>query len=149
MDKPDASDIVFKRRRVAGIIAAVLWIACLVLPALTFCGEMPMRGWDVLLIGAIGVAKGEFGWFANLYMLGMIACLITGRRVGISAGVIVLLFALSSFAFNSIMAVTDNGSQPVCQFGVGFYVWIACAVFLFVVAIVDQWLQRRGANADI
>jgi hypothetical protein len=150
MEEAKASLFILRRRRFGSLSVLILWIACFFLPALTFCSEeRPIRGADDAQIGLWAVLDGQPGWFAGFFMLGTSVCLIIGRRADVMACAIGLLLALSCFVL--ITVAIPGGRQPVCEHGAGLYAWIACVVFLFAVAAIDQWAQRRteASKADV
>lgn len=80
-------------------------------------------GWMLLIGGPLGALVGQFGWFANPLML--LAAIFKRSELAVLA---VGLVVLTAFTLNSVP--TDNGSNTVCGFGPGYYVWLACAVLI-------------------
>lgn len=131
-------------RTIAGVVALVLWISSLVLPAVTLCSPpgSSIESWPggfVLIFGWLGPTEGQFGWYANLTMLWMSLRLIFRYRAGLAPGLIGLCLALTSFSWTGIRG--DGPPATICQHNSGFFVWIVCAVFLCAFALVERFLS--------
>jgi hypothetical protein len=123
-------------RQIIGGIALALWLASLALPVETDCGQRYAdAGYLILMIGWIGVFVGLLGWYANPFMLGLILVLLLDKRPSIIAALIGLGLALTALWWTR--TPTDNGYSTICAHHTGFYVWIACAVLLAAVALVE------------
>jgi hypothetical protein len=142
-------------RQIAGVGALALWADAMLLPALTICGkDRLLHGWQIAEIGWLGPVDGQFGWFANLFMLWIIIRLMIRRPATLISGLMVLILALSSFSLHSTSLYssieTGGGQIALCERNTGFYFWIACSVLLFVVALIEWMIGkqqlRRMAN---
>jgi hypothetical protein len=137
-------------RRIAGAVAPALWLASLTQTVTRSCaadGEI-YSGYTVLLLGGLGPLEMQFGWFANPLMLWTAGCLLFGRRAGLITASLSLVLALSSFTWTK--QAYDNGYVDLCGHGLGFHLWIACAVFLFAIAVVELIMalaSRRDTKA--
>jgi hypothetical protein len=125
----------FYNRPLVGVIALLIWIASLALPAETDCGSLPIKGYLILESGWAGPLGGQFGWYANPFMLWTIGQLPLNMRPGVMPAIIGLVLALSAFTWERLP--TDAGYSKLCERHVGFYIWIACAVLLGLVAFAD------------
>jgi hypothetical protein len=128
-------------RRVIGIVALVAWVASLALPVETECLGLwySSPGYRLALIGWLGALVGQFGWYANPFMLWQIGRLLLGRRPGIIGSLIALCLTLSAFFWKT--SFTGDAWITICERHAGFYIWIACAVLLAAVALIE--LMRR------
>jgi hypothetical protein len=135
----------FGYRRLAGIVAILIWIASLALPAETECGfSHPNSGYLILLSGWLGPLAGQFGWYANLFMVWTIGRLLANKRPGIIPAIIGLGLALSALAWKT--TPTDTGYTTMCERHSGFYAWIACAVLLAFVALADFTMRPKSKS---
>jgi hypothetical protein len=133
-------------RQLFGVVALLIWITSLALPVETDCGfQNANAGYLILLTGWLGPLGGQFGWYANPFMLWAIGRLLFNKRPGVIPAIISLGLALSALAWKT--TPTDNGYNTICNRHLGFYVWIACAVFLAIVALTE-WGSDKAAKAS-
>jgi hypothetical protein len=131
-------------RQIIGLVALAMWIASLALPVETDCGfSYANQGYLILATGWLGAMVLQLGWFANPFMLWVMGRLMFNRRPGIIPALIGLSFALDALAWKT--TPTDNGYNTICARHAGFYVWIACAVLLAVVALIEL-IRHRAAK---
>ena len=139
-------------RRVAGVVALVLWISSLILPAVTECSDgrfWPEPGWSILLLGWLGPLIGQFGWFANLTMLWVTFRLIFQYPAGFLPGVLGFALALTSFFWTGTPGTGDGPTGTICQHNSGFYVWMACAALLCTMVFFELIPTRSTAKDPI
>jgi hypothetical protein len=135
----------FGYRRPLGIIALLVWIASLTLPVETDCGfSYANAGYLILVTGWLGPLGGQFGWYANPFMLWTIGRLLFNKRPGFIPAIIGLGLALSSLAWKT--TPTDDGYNTICERHAGFYVWIACAVLLAFVAVAEFTVRPKSKS---
>jgi hypothetical protein len=140
--------IAFYHRRSFGIVALLMWIASLALPIETDCGEPhASQGYVIFATGWLGAVAGQFGWFANPFMLWVMGRLLYDRRPGIIPAVIGLGLALTALTWKTSPRGDAPGVSTICEWHVGFYLWIACAVLLAVVALAEFAMQIKAKLA--
>ena len=93
------------------------------------------RGWELLLLGPMGVLDGQFGWIANPLML--YAALGKQPHTSIAALFAIVLIIVTAFSFNSIW-MDGGGDATVCGFGPGYYLWLACSVLVLIATLLKQ-----------
>ena len=142
----------FTLRRNAGLFALALWFASLTQPVIWPCGGTdffgrypPYKGFEIMVTGWMGPLEGQVGWFANPLMIIVIGGLLLESRVGIWPALISLGLAASSFWWTSLS--TEHEPRKLCEHGPGFYLWIACAVFLAATAIIERFMEIRARVA--
>jgi hypothetical protein len=138
-------------RRIVGLIALALWLGSLLLPAVTLHGGIGRQtetdpGYVILLIGWLGPLIGQFGWFANPFLLWMIALLLLERPVGMIPGLIVLGLAMHSFWWMEMPL--DAELMHVTERHAGFYLWIGCAVLLGTISICKRIAELRASSSE-
>jgi hypothetical protein len=137
----------FYSRKNIGIIALLIWIASLALPVETDCGDPhAAQGYVVFSFGWLGPFDLQFGWFANPLMLWVIVRLLFNRRPGIIPAFGGLGLALSALAWKTTPRGDAPGVDTICARHSGFYLWIACAVLLAVVTLIELIRDRAGAS---
>ena len=83
-------------RQLVGVVALMIWITSLALPVETDCGYHPIKGYLVLETGWLGPLGGQFGWYANPFMLwtiGQNAVQQASREVSLRSWALVWLLA--------------------------------------------------------
>ena len=141
------SEIGDRYRRIIGIVVFGAWLASLALPIETECGSSYIiPGYLVGLIGWLGPLDGQFGWYANLFMLWQVGRLLLGRHAGIIGSLIALVLALNAFLWKTIPM--DVGRSTMCERQPGFYVWIACAVLVAAVAVCDRLIFGNTKSGE-
>ena len=126
------------------VVNVVIYFLCLVLPAIYLDNEDVWLGAHVLLIGWLGVLKGQFGWFANpLWLISMICLLL---RLRITTIVVAFLAVLVGFTSLSLIGteIPKNeagvgGSLIVSSFGPAWNVWLSALATPGISAI---WLKK-------
>ena len=119
-------------RRITAFILIAGWLLSIVLPV-TYGGNSDpiklVRGWDVLLLGYMGLMVFLFSWYANILFAFICYLLLRRRPVpkgwGIALGIVTILFSLESFAWESLSKVTPS---PIFGYFIGFWVWLAVMV---------------------
>ena len=124
-------------------------IACAT-PAIEFLknGVEPQRwyGVEALLLGWQGAFVGQFGWFANPFLLLAGVFILFGRFFAgaVVAAVAVIVAAHSPFILHQ-QVPGDEGNVnhlEVAAFGVGFYFWAASLLVAMVVPLFASLLLR-------
>lgn len=84
-------------------------------------------GFVFFVIGPLGVLDLQFGWFANFFLL--LAMLKASR---VSAVIAFCLIALTASTLNTLPQDGGYGNDNVCGFGLGYFLWLACSIFVAV-----------------
>jgi hypothetical protein len=117
--------------RILAMLAAVLFLVSLALPAIQGSGFPALDGFAVLRQGASGWRNGVFAWYANPALIASLAATFLGRyRIAVGLASLAMLLALSSFVAGPTAELTGR-SVPPFRYGIGFYVWLVA----FAVAI--------------
>jgi hypothetical protein len=111
--------------RCIALIPIALWLISLVVPAVGGDNDVGM-GWQVLLIGWLGILNAQFGWFANIAFVWSIPIIMNVWQPSSRAQVILSLSlvipALQTLFWTEIH--THEGNSPVIVL-VGYYFWLA------------------------
>ena len=134
-------------RQMVGAVALVLWASSLMLPAVTMCPDIVWPGWHVAFVGPLGLIIGQFGWYANPFLLWISLRLLFQYRAGVTGGLICLVLALSSFLWTGIPGFQTPAI--ICERNIGFYVWIASAVLLAAAAFIEKFLDPAKREMSI
>ena len=135
--------------------ALVLFVLSLLLPSVSggrfwredLVCKVPewSRGWQLLLLGPLGILDGQYGWIANPLML--FAALKKVRKSGfafaavvLSAATAVALVVATAFSFTSVW-MDGGGDATVCGFGPGYYLWLACSVLVLIATPLKAAMQ--------
>ncbi len=137
-------------RRSIGVVSLLMWIAALALPVETDCGvPHATQGYIILEGGWIGPLDLQFGWFANPFMLWVTGRLLFDRRPGVLPSLIGLGLALSALAWKTTPRGDAPGRDTICAWHTGFYLWIACAVVLAIVALMELIRHRASTSSGV
>lgn len=139
--------------RICYFAAFALFIMSLFVPAVLISRNGFMRpdcavpdkasGWFFLMMGPLGVLVGQFGWFANpLMLLSVLPLTARGKLEVIFALAAVLLVGSTSLL---TYIPNDVAGNKVCGFGIGLYLWQACAILLAAMAVL-RWHERNHAS---
>lgn len=127
-------------RQAVLICGSILFFLACVFPALEFRrnenGIETWPGFQILIIGWMGMLIGQFAWFANPFLLGAALSLFLKRRRAcvICAG-LALLISLHTFALFGTTVPADEGGvgklflQRVRE---GTWLWLASIVVMLV-----------------
>ena len=119
-------------RNVLGLIFLGMWICSIFLPAAyhVFQPSRPIGGFDVLLLGYMGLGGGQPGWFANpaffIILPGFVFAGKPGGRMMRNRSVLLMLLGISAIWWHSWPMGTDYDAE--ITLGPGAYVWIAAMV---------------------
>ena len=118
-------------------VSLVLYSAALILPALEFKIQPPVRGITTLLWGWWGLLSFDFPWLANPVYAMAIGFFCLGKK---GAG---LKFTLAAIVLGSLSFFVRNWyfseaeATPVLRLGSGFYCWIGSFVVLLAIYASD------------
>lgn len=87
------------------------------------------RGYEVLLLGVLGILLGIFAWFANPVMLGAVMLAAFGKRLAaMILAVPAVALGLQSFALDAVpfneASMEPGNLNVVDHLGPGFYLWM-------------------------
>ena len=122
------------QRALAGGLIALVFLASLPLHA-ALDGRTPE---DVLLIGLAGIVIGQVGWFANLPIVVGVIMLLAGRKVALKLAIPAAALAMSSFLWSSMPNDSPTPTH-ILRHGAGYYLWLASALGLLLVSILERW----------
>jgi hypothetical protein len=126
------------------VVAVLLWLASFFLPA-TWNGREWMIGYQIAAIGYYGPIIGQFGWYANLFIVPALGVLALGDPREDRAAISRLCLALSLLWFNTLFFTHlefDSGRQNILAYGVGYYAWMA-AVLIAWAGLLHLWWRGR------
>ena len=86
-------------RSLFGLLALLMWVVSLAIPVETDCDSLPVKGYLILETGWLGPLGGQFGWYANPFMLWTTGQLLINKRPGIVPAIIGLVLALSALTW--------------------------------------------------
>jgi len=130
-----------------GVVLAclvVFLIACAA-PALEFrdtntAAPNVMQGFQVLLMGWLGVFAGQLAWFANpLFATGLLLLSLRRRTAALVCGTVAVLVAGDTFVLFSQQLPAnegDVGKLILQHLKAGFYLWAAALVLLPLGALI-------------
>lgn len=98
----------------------------------------PVHGWELFLMGPLGLTVNVFAWYANLFLPAALALLIL-RRFGwtLLVGVPGLALALSALKMREMIVDEAGHMARITSHGPGFYCWIsACAMPVVAAAVL-------------
>jgi len=124
-----------------GVVAAclVLFLIACVAPALEFRDTNTpspnvMQGFQILLMGWLGVFVGQLAWFANpLFAIGLLLLSLRRRTASLICGAVAVLVAGDTLVLFSQQLPAnegDVGKLILQHLKAGFYLWAAALVLL-------------------
>ena len=137
-----AGNAVRGRAVLAAIVAA--WAVSLLLPAIAAAGGPRLSGLDLLLQGWQGTSRGVYAWLANPLFAAAVAAKAAGfERTAFGCAGSAVLLGLTSFVAEDILR-ERMPSVPELTFLVGFWLWGAALLALFVWSWRTVYLQYRN-----
>jgi hypothetical protein len=132
--------------KLAILALSAAWLASLVQPVAATGRQGTFDGFAVGAIGPMGMAIGQFGWFANLLLpiqwrRSWPLPYTRSARIDLVLGGILMLLAIDTCFWNDIP--TDAGSDPIIQFGSGYFLWMASLIGTAILAVS---LSRKRAR---
>jgi hypothetical protein len=132
---------VIRLRKTVALIASLLWLGSLALPALTMRPSVeqsyaPLYGYGVLASGYFYIFAGQFGWLANwvllLMLIGMSFDALSDRALR-WWGIALALLSLDTL---DLVVRADYYGHPGLL--PGYYVWMAANLGAAIVALVPK-----------
>ena len=124
-------------------LSIALFLASLALPGLHFSKEDPVFGFNLLLMGWLGIMTLDFPWFANiLYVSSLLS--IRRRKFTKAYWLCVLCIPTALLSYVADKWYFHEGwGTPITGLGMAFYVWISS----FIVLSIELWgSQSRKKN---
>jgi hypothetical protein len=126
-------------------ISIALYLASLLLPAITFAHHEPLSGLHVLAWGWWGLVSFNLAWFANpAYLLAVIGLLCRRYKTAAIASAGACVLGLSSFLAKQWWFNEGSGT-PIAGLGAGFYVWMLGLLVLAFGAVIAFRTNRKNA----
>ena len=148
------SSFAVRYRRFGGAAILAASLASLFLPAEQYGAGYEFSelhwnsGWDMFLIGPMGPFVGEFAWYANPILIFATARLLWGRPVGLLAGF--ATFLLAGSAVRNIGKIgCVGGCGKTLALGSGYYLWLAAAGLLAMLAVSDAITAKKAALQNL
>lgn len=132
---------------VLAITSFIYLIACAT-PALEFNdpNDAVYYGFRVLVVGWLGALIGQFGWFANLFLLGSIFLLLFRRWIAtfIAAALACALGLQTFMLFSQKVPVDEAATRHVelQSLKVGFYIWLMSITSIGIGALILRNRER-------
>jgi hypothetical protein len=127
------------------LVSLVLYAAACVTPAMVFDKET-YYGYQVLLMGWMGLFLGQIGWYANLlWLLSLLLAFFRRWLLTLIMTVLTVLVASDAFSFVGAKVPLDEGNVNSMIFNyyhVGFYLWLASLAAVGLGA-VTVWVITR------
>ena len=126
-----------------------LYLAACVAPCLevTQKSDPVWPGWQILLMGWLGVLVGQFAWLANpLWLGGLIFFALRKWTVALILSGLAILPTFNTLTMFVTELPADEGGMNtfhLVRLRIGFYLWLASLAVLFVGAFV---MKRRSAE---
>lgn len=109
-----------------------------------------MQGFQILLMGWMGVFVGQLAWFANpLFALGLLLLSLRRRTAALVSGAVAVLVACDTFVLFSQQLPAnegDVGKLILQHLKAGFYLWAAALVLLPLGALI---LRQRTESPQV
>jgi len=149
-----SAEITRRLEKLAVGMGALLFIACLPLPAYTLeatCGTTTIRSYEVLLSGAFGPFIGVWEWYANPLLF--LSWIFVIKKYYAHAVAIAGLSVLTAFAFlfrDSMMSNEAGDLSRIASLGSGYWVWTMSIQGTLLVAahlLIINW-SRKPSDTD-
>ncbi|PKF75481.1 hypothetical protein [Chryseobacterium sp. PMSZPI] len=130
------------------ILSIILFIVSLFFTAVYISnnkGEMPAI--DCFLLGWAESDGGFFVWLANpLLFISAIALLMQQVKVSTVLSLLAVCLSLSYLFFGEITVDEAGHQYPILSYGLGYYLWVASCLTLFIGNIII--LKPLGKQTD-
>lgn len=125
-----------------GVFCLLYLLAC-ALPVLHVDKGAPAwPGYQVAWSGALGVFIGQFAWFANLFAVAAMICLLAGaKRAAMLLSLCAVLISTDTFRLFHQDILLDEGGVNKARLqslGIGFYFWMAALITPLVAALLAK-----------
>lgn len=127
-----------------------LYIGSLFLPGLTTTYGASQYGFEVLLVGWLGIFSGVFSWYG--YVLGIVCFILLlnkKKSTSIIFSAIAFLFALQALYLQMVNARINffdsynSWERGMGELSVGYYVWLFALGLLVIQSFVAKMSHRK------
>lgn len=137
------------RRNLLPIIAAILYLASLLLPALhtefiykygldpLVEQNKPIYGWFILLFGWAGALDWTIAWYANPAFIASIILYLNNHPASLVLSRIALGLGVSSLLYRNIWS-EEGTPEHIAGYGPAFYLWLL-SFFLMLYAATKKF----------
>jgi len=137
--KPNATSVLV--RLVVALPIVGLHYGSFIMPVFLFDGHMPVHGFEILLLGWLGVCGGAVSWYANPFFLAGLVLFVAGEfRVSRWLALAGLVIALPSFLVRE-WYFNEANATPIKSFAFGFYAWLSSLALLAASTFIFRWVQ--------
>lgn len=138
---PASSD---KRNYLVVLVSLAVYLGSLFLPVFEFQSHSPVQGFEVLLLGWLGLLALNPAWLANpAFFVSLVLLLIRKYRSASIFSFCAVLLGLASF-FAKDWYFDESSGTPITGLGTAFYVWMASLGLLLLGSL---WLSIRRAGS--
>lgn len=136
-------------RVIAGLLV-LLWLSALLFPSIGTCRDGGGVTWfsteTTVFFGWMAAFAGMLGWYANATWVVCLTKMAKGERPSPTVALIGLALAATSF-MDVELAHNEAWTEPVCAWGVGFWLWFSGQAILPVLALSQALAARRAKAA--
>jgi len=113
-----------------------------------FTSAEDIYGIWVLLTGWVGLIFLQLAWFSN--PLNLLAMLVSPNkpRIALLLSLLSLILASAAFGFYEIPTGINNEIIFIKEFGLGFYLWIAAHIFIFLALLMNYIRSINKSTED-
>ncbi|RYD48331.1 MAG: hypothetical protein EOP60_15880 [Sphingomonadales bacterium] len=138
--------------RAAGLVAGLLWLASLWLPAISLAARhadmdlqaFEQNGWWLLTAGWVGIFSGQPAWLANLLVIGLVPTLLMGKQPPWWVSLACAALSLLSLALPGTTIHFDGGPYRVVAFDIGYWLWLLAAQIPALLMLTELNVRRRA-----
>ncbi|WP_407534988.1 hypothetical protein [Elizabethkingia miricola] len=127
------------------IISIALFIASLTQTAVNM-GSDYMLSIACLLLGWAEVFEGGIAWLANpLLFISWFLLLIKQPKISLPLSLITFFLSLSYLSVSTITVNEGGGKAAITSYSLGYYLWLASSISLFIGSLWTIISNRRAA----
>ena len=127
------------------IISIALFVASLTQIAVNI-GNDYMLSIACLLLGWPKFLKEELPGWQILFIYFMVLLLIKQPKISLPLSLITFFLSLSYLSASTITVNEGGGKAAITSFGLGYYLWLASSIFLFIGSLWTIISNRRAAS---
>ncbi|AQX08543.1 hypothetical protein [Elizabethkingia ursingii] len=128
------------------IISIALFVASLTQIAVNM-GNDYMLSIACLLLGWAEVFEGGIAWLANpLLFISWFLLLIKQPKISLPLSLITFFLSLSYLSASTITVNEGGGKAAITSYGLGYYLWLASSISLFIGSLWTIISNRRAAR---
>lgn len=131
--------------RQLSVTALTIWCCSLVFTGFVlYSGQKYISGFEILLTGWLSPLVLNFAWFANIFFLYSIFCLLSGG-VPIKSAIIATLLSLDTFRFSQYLLNEGGSTSYIYGYGWGAVFWFV-SIYLMLVAVGTRRRETNTSN---